>query len=181
MLDRLEEAGEHLHRPVLAAVARQPQGDQRVVVRPDRAVVVRHRVVAHLVGVEGADPPAGEGGLVEQGVGHPPGARPAGDPREQAVPRVRGPHLAPPLLAVERQGVGGDLLAPEVLLEFLAQLLGLPLQLLGVIVLAEQAGQRGGRLARGVDVPLHLAEGDRTLHEPAVAVEDGIERVLPPL
>ena len=50
-------------------------------------------------------------------------------PREQALARVRRAHPAGPLVAVQRQGVGGQLLAPERLLEALPQRLRLPRQL----------------------------------------------------
>ena len=44
----LEQRAEHLRGRPLQAVAREAHGDQAVVVRPDRAVVIGHRVVARL-------------------------------------------------------------------------------------------------------------------------------------
>src|SRR4030095_11799804 len=45
-----EKSAEYSRDFALCAVARQSQRDQRVVVRPDRAIVVGHRVVASLGG-----------------------------------------------------------------------------------------------------------------------------------
>jgi len=44
VLHPLEQANDEIAKPM----TREPGGDDRVVVRPDRPVVVRHRVVAHL-------------------------------------------------------------------------------------------------------------------------------------
>src|SRR5947199_338654 len=77
-----------------------------VVVRPDRAVVVRHRVVAQLRSGDGTDAPAGEGLLVEQRASRAQGVLGAGDAREERVARVRGAHEARPLQAVQGQDVG---------------------------------------------------------------------------
>ncbi len=61
------------HR-MLQAVAREAERDQRVVVRPDRTVMVGHRVVARLAFGDRADAPAREKLLAHQVGGDAPGA-----------------------------------------------------------------------------------------------------------
>src|SRR5215469_1507165 len=59
-LRRAKQAFQHLQRRGLEPVAREAEGDQRIVVRPHRTVVVGHRVVAGLARGNRADAPAGE-------------------------------------------------------------------------------------------------------------------------
>ena len=98
------------------AVARHARGDQRVVVRPDRAVVIRHRVVARLP----ARPPCGcpsrrrsrarcsAAAIACRVLGR-------GDAGPQRMAGVGGGTRHGCLCAVERDRVGAELLAPEVL------------------------------------------------------------------
>ena len=55
---RIEQPAEHAQRLAGVAIARHAAGDQRVVVRPDRPVVVRHWVVARALAGNGANAPA---------------------------------------------------------------------------------------------------------------------------
>ena len=50
----------------------------------------------------------------------------------QAVARIRGTYPAGPFIAIQRLGVGAQLLEPERVLEVLAQCLGVVLQLIGL-------------------------------------------------
>ena len=104
-----------------------------------------------------------------------------GDAGEEALPGVGGPHPAGPLVAVQGQGVGGQLLAPECLLEPLAQRLGLLRQLRGPVRPPQHGSQRRAGPPGGVDVALHLAQSDGAMRQRAVGVEDGVVGVLPPL
>ncbi len=56
----IEQACEQALDRALQAVAREPERDQRIVVRPDRTVVVGHRIVARFSVRDRADAPAGE-------------------------------------------------------------------------------------------------------------------------
>jgi hypothetical protein len=94
---------------------------------------------------------------------------------------IAGVHPAGRLVAVERQGVGADVLAPERALEAPAQFARLGLQRLGPLGHPEDARAFGGQAPRQVDVALHLDQRDRPLGQAAVGVEHGIEGVLPAL
>src|SRR5690625_878523 len=59
---------------VFQTIAGQPQGDQRVVVWPDRTVVVGNRAVARFARGDRADPPAGKESRIQQRIGHLAGA-----------------------------------------------------------------------------------------------------------
>ena len=104
---RSRPLGDGLHRD-RQAVPGEPGGDQRVVVRPDRAVVIRHRVVAHFAGVDGPDAPAGKHALSQQRLGDLPRAVRLRETREQAMPGVRRADRAGTLLAIQRQRVGAE-------------------------------------------------------------------------
>ena len=113
----VEQALEHLLDRMLQAVAREPERDQRVVVRPDRTVVIGHRIVARFAARHGADAPAGEKMRPHQIGGDHAGAIFAHDAAEQQLPGIRRAHLARLLGAIERQRVGAEFLAPERLLQ----------------------------------------------------------------
>src|SRR4029077_2763781 len=55
-----EQAVEQALDRLFVSVAREPERAQRIVVRPNRAIVVRHRVVTCLTRRYRADAPAGE-------------------------------------------------------------------------------------------------------------------------
>src|SRR5437667_3331683 len=63
----LEQPSEDLEDLSLQAIAGQPQRDQRVVVRPDRAVMVRHRVIAFGRNCSGPHPPSDKAAPAEGG------------------------------------------------------------------------------------------------------------------
>ena len=103
-------------------------------------------------------------------------------PVHSAWPAFDAAHPARPLVAVERDRVGAELLAPEAALEALRlQRLRAGAQLRASAVVAELRGQLGGAQLGLVDVALHLAQRDRRLGQRAVGVEDRVVRVLPAL
>ncbi len=157
---------------VRVARARQAERRDGVVVRPDRSVVVGHRVVARLAGGEGPDAPPGEHRVAHELLGHPPRAGWRHDPRPQAVAGVGGPHPADALRAVERDAVCAQLVDPEGLLELGPQLLRLRGEALGQRIVAERLGQRGRTPLRGEDVALDLAQRDRSFRKRPIGVKD---------
>ena len=96
--------------------------------RPDRAVVVGHRVVARLGRGDRPDSPAGEEGGPQELLRDRRGAVFRHNAGKQQLAGVGGPHPARPLSPVERQRVGADVLAPERLFEANPQVLRLALQ-----------------------------------------------------
>ena len=105
----------------------------------------------------------------------------ADQPHRQAVPGIRGAHPALPLGAVERQGVRGEVLAPERALEAGPELLRERTLPAAQRFIPERQGHlRHGPPGRE-DVALHLAERDGPLGQPPIGVEDGVRGVLPAL
>src|SRR5918992_2453769 len=117
-----EEALEDSQGGVGHAVARQPKGHERIVVRPDRTVVVRHRVVAGLPEGKRAHTPPRIPLRAEECRGHARATLTAGDAAHQHLAGVRGSHRARLLLAVEGDRIRAELFQPERLLEPVAQL-----------------------------------------------------------
>ena len=56
----IEEAVEYRLNAVAVPISRKASGDHRVVVRPNRAIVVRHRIIARFRRSDGSDAPAGK-------------------------------------------------------------------------------------------------------------------------
>ena len=104
-----------------------------------------------------------------------------GDAGEQALAGVGGAHAAGPFPAVEGQGVGVEVFAPEGRLEALPQRRRLAVQFVGPPRAPQDAGQQGGGAAGRVDVALDLAQGDGSGRGRAVGVEDRVVRILPSL
>src|SRR6185436_16309586 len=141
-------------------VAREAERDQRVIVRPDRAVVVRSGVEAPLALAQGADAPAAEEVGAEQALRHARRALGAHHAGKQQLAGVRAAHAARRAVAVERDRIGAELLAPERGLEARRELVGFLLELGGKLLLAEVEREQRG-LAPGEEaVALHLAQRD---------------------
>src|SRR5262249_58751776 len=103
-------------------VTREPERDQRVVVRPDRSVVIGHRIVAGFAQRDGADAPAGEEMRPQQVDGDAARAILGDHAAEQEMASIRRAHGTRTLLAIERERVGAELLAPERRLETFGEL-----------------------------------------------------------
>ena len=130
------------------AIARQPMSNQGIVVRPDRTVVITHGIVAAFGGGDGSHAPAGEQCRGQERRGHARGTLGGGDAREQAMSGVGRPHAAGPLIPIEGQGIAGQFLAPEGLLEPLLQLAACRVQLRRPLDLSQDGGQRPRRPCR---------------------------------
>ena len=161
VLGRLEDLADEPVRLVLEAVALQPGGGQRRVVRPDGARVVAERVVARLALGVGPDPPAREHRRAEQPVGDVASPGLGDDPAPQALAGVRPDRVGLALVGVEGHRVVALVLDPERLLEACPEGLGVAHEPIGEVDVAAHPGE--GRHPRlGVEhVALDLGEGDR--------------------
>ena len=56
---QVEQSRQHTKRKILVCTSQRAKGDQRVIVRPYRAVVIRHRVIASLARYQSPDTPSG--------------------------------------------------------------------------------------------------------------------------
>ena len=154
----------------------------RVVVRPHRAVVIRHRIVARLAARQRADAPAAETVAVEQRGGDAP--RPLGrrDAGEQGVAGIGRAHAARTLGAVEGQRIGAEVVAPERSPRSGARSASASSQSLSARPASPKcAASLAAALLGREHVGLHLAQRDRPRGAGAVGVEDRIVAVLPAL
>src|SRR5438128_12406856 len=94
----------------------------------------------------------------------------AGNTAEQAVTGVGGAHAARALVAVQRQGIRGEVFAPKSLFETLLQRLCLLEQPLGPVGASEHGSDLGCPAAGRVNVALHFTQGDRALRQAAVGM-----------
>src|SRR5205807_1965671 len=119
-------------------------------------------------GSDGADAPAREHLGAHERLRHAARALGRGDAAEEALTGIRRPYAAWPLVAVEREGVGRQVVAPELVLEGGAQLFGFVPE----TVARRSAPERIGDARRAnlgiVDVRLHLGERDGRVGERAV-------------
>ena len=105
-----------------------------------------------------------------------------GDPAPEQVPDVRRerPHL--PLLSVQGEREELPVVHPEILVEPLPEIVGLPLEPVREPVVApDLAGEPRAADLRVVDVSLELARRSRKRGERAVREEDRVPGVLPAL
>ena len=145
------------------AAARQAPGAEGRVVGPDRAVVVRERVVGGVPGRHRADPPARPELLAHQPARDRIDALRRDDPAPEQMADVRAERVDALLLAVERKRVvAAAVLDPELLVEAALQLGRLRLEPDGErIVPPDGARELGRPQLRVVDVALHLDRCDR--------------------
>ena len=177
----IEQALKHTVDRVLVPIARKPCRDERVVVRPNRPVVIGHRVVAALLARHGTNAPSGKEGRPHQVAHHGCGALRCGDAAEQHVTGIRSPNAARLLLAVEGERVGSDVIAPERGFELEREPGRLGIQRVASRVLAKPAcGARHQALCRE-DIALHLAKGDGAARKRTVGVENRVLGILPAL
>src|SRR5215831_10401369 len=96
--------------------------------RPDGAVVIRHRVVAHRGRADGANAPTGEKFGAHEHRGHGTSVLFAGDAAIERVTGVGRADLALLFPAIERQGVGAKSSVPESRFETVAKRIRFPLE-----------------------------------------------------
>src|SRR5919197_5775004 len=151
--------------------------------RPDRAVVVRERVVAGVAGRHRPHTPAGPEPVTHQCVDDLLDSPLRDDPAPQQMADVRAERVDLPLVAVQRERVeAAALLDPERIVEALLQLLRLLLDARGEVAVAPDLTRKLREPDLGVvHVSLHLAGRDRCFGERAVVETLRVARVLPRL
>src|SRR5579875_4147263 len=121
MADRIKEAGHDALEMLLLAVALEPHGDQRVIVRPDRPNVIAHRVKAHFALGKRADAPAGEHVRLHEALRNPVGTHRIGDPAPESMPGIGADDPGLTLAPIKGQAVEAFVVHPEGLLEGIAK------------------------------------------------------------
>src|ERR1043165_2273632 len=120
-MPRVEKGRQDSKSRLFISVTGQPKRNQRIVVRPDRAVVVGHGIITRLGGCDRSPAPAAEKGVAEQVLLNPGGRIRLGDAGERALRRVGASYPARLFRAVQSDRVSLDLLAPKCLVKlFLA-------------------------------------------------------------
>ena len=156
---RLEQRGGAL----LESVVRKSDGDHRIVVRPDRSVVIRHRVVAGLTFGNGPYAPARMKVRRHQLFRHAAGPRFRRSICKQNMAGIRRTDTAQLAGAVDGDAIDSEFLAPEVALDGTRQ----PLRLLEKAVRHFGVAQlaRGGRdrTFGGHDIGLNFDQRDGPL------------------
>src|SRR5947208_9080161 len=97
------------------------------------------------------------------------------------MPGIGRSHPAWLLVAVQRERVGRQVVAPERGLEPLAQCVRLLREGSGNYRMIQRRRQRRGVSLGAINVGLNFAKSDRTFGQAAVLVEDGVVRILPTL
>lgn len=93
---------------------------------------------------------------------------------------IAGAHAAWLFAPIEGQRISSQVLAPEAILEALAQLGRLGEKTFGELVIAEPAGAIRRRDPGCIDIALRLDQGDRALGQLAIGVEDGVVKSFQP-
>ena len=177
----IEQGLEQMRHRMLQAVAREAERDQRIVVRPDRSIVIGHRVVTGFAARHRADAPSRKKFLAHQ-IGRDQ-ARAVGSNHagEEKLPGIRRSHLARPLGAVERHSVGAEFLAPERRLEALGKQKRRGFELRRPLDQSQAPGAARRQPLAGKDIPLNLRQRDVALGELPIGMKDRVEGILPAL
>src|SRR6266704_3891034 len=126
----VEQTCEDYRGRLFQPVSGESRSNQGVIVRPDRSVVIGHGVVARFAARHRADSPSGERGLVCESCHYTARVFVSRDTSEKTVTCVRRSHPARLLPPVQRNGVGGEVVAPKGFLEPTMERFRLFLQLL---------------------------------------------------
>src|ERR1700722_14079978 len=89
--------------------------------RPNAAVVITHRVVPRLRGGNRADTPPRKRLGSQEGLGQPSRSFLKDDPGKETLPGIRRPTPARACVSIQRQGIGAQLIAPELAVETRSQ------------------------------------------------------------
>src|SRR5690625_2219028 len=149
--------------------------------RPDRAIMIGHRVEARLGRCKRANTPARKRAWAHQGADQPFGALGPGNTGPEGMTRIRGTHATRALLAIERKRIAAEVLAPEGKIKAHRQFARLLAQACRPPRLAERLCHRGGTFKSTKGIGLHLAYGDRPFGQTAIGMRDAVETVLPAL
>src|SRR6266487_949479 len=113
----IEQTCEDHRCGLLQSVSGESRGDQGVIVRPDRSIVIGHGIVARLAASHRTDAPTGERCFVCERRRYTARVLLCRDTGEKTVPRVRCSHLARLLAPIQRKGVSGKVITPKRFLE----------------------------------------------------------------
>src|SRR6478609_12047151 len=177
----VEQTLEQMSHRMLQAVAGEAERDQGIVVRPDRAVGIGHRVVSRLAPRDGADAPPREELLAHEIGSNPARTFRTDDAGEQQLAGIGGSDLARMLGAIEGQRVSAKLLAPECLLEAIGEQQGFGFEPCRPIGHSETARATRSQTLAGEYISLDFGQCDIAFGKVSIGVEDSIEGVLPAL
>ena len=85
----VEETAKNLQGALFEPVGGHTGCDKGIIVRPNRSVVVRHRIKAGLSRCDGSDPPSVKKLLTHQGLGRSHAVLGVGNPRPETVAGIR--------------------------------------------------------------------------------------------
>src|SRR5215510_9067779 len=104
------------------------------------------------------------------------------DPTPEQMPDIRGQRIDLTLLSIERQGKELLLRNPKILVEFLFELSGLPLQPISSLSISpEFPGESRTTTLRVIHISLDLAGGDWLGCQGSIGKDDRVPRVFPTL
>src|SRR5579875_392595 len=137
-------------------VALHAEGDQRVVVRPDRAALVHQRCVGTVLARESANAPPVEHVIGKEPTAYLRGTIGRNDPGPEQLPRVRGDRPNRPLLRIQAVGVEPFVRQPVASIELGVKPLGALCGSVGFRGFAEDPVKLGCAAERIVIVALNL-------------------------
>ena len=149
--------------------------------RPNRTIVIGHWIISRLVLGDRPNSPPREEIRRDHRVGDPAGAIWGRYPRPQKMTGIGSPHPTSALCSVERNRIETHILAPERLLESDRQIIRCSIEFRRRFMLTQASRTSRRRSLCGIGVALDLAQGDRTLRQFSVRMEDRVEGVFPPL
>src|SRR4029077_16808082 len=156
----IEQTCDDHRRGLLQSVSGESRGNQGVIMRPDRSIVIGHGIVSRLAAPHRTNAPTGERCFVCEGSRYTTSVLLCRDTGEKTVPRVRCAHSARSLAAIQCKSVSGKLITPKCLPEAATERFRLSLQLARACCVPKHFCKLTGRGLRGVNITLHFAKRD---------------------
>src|SRR6266700_174334 len=167
----VKQGEQDLSGEVLETVSRQATCDQSIVVRPNRSVVIRKRVVTRLAGSQRSNSPTAKEVGFKQSGRRFACVFCAGNTGKQCVSSIGGTHLAWTLVSIKGERVSSKVFAPKGSLKFLASFGSLRFEPGAGCLVSKRAAQSGRGYFGGIYIALHLTQGYRRLSDSAIGMK----------
>src|SRR5581483_114920 len=176
-----EKTPQQLSRFRLFAKARETRADDGVIMRPDGAVMVAHRIVAGCMRREGTNAPAAKHIVAHQSGDHLSGFFLWDNAGPEALAGIRCHDITGFFGAIERQVKSVFLFPPEMAQEICLERGCRLLPAFSLFQPVQASGEIAHGLIRGEGVALHFTEGLGRGGDLSIATGDGIPGIFPSL
>src|SRR6185437_4346450 len=177
----VEQGQQYLPREFFESITGHAACNQSIIMRPDRTVVIRERIVASLSGCNRTHSPAIKKIRMQHFARQTGSDYWGSNPGIEALSGVGGTNAARRFVAIQSQSIYRKIVTPECVVKTSLQLVCLGVEAVRSLVVSHASGYAGRREFGCVLLPLHIAQRDGRFSKRSVCMKDGIIRIFPPL